>query len=122
MFPNTQIRRLENLHIVFWLIKDACWLLELKLPGTVMVPPTILLAAYMLIITLRHHEFFLNCAVFCWITANSWWMLMEFYNDDQLKNFAVIPFAAGLLAITLYYLRRRSNEQAYHPGEKGFKI
>jgi hypothetical protein len=117
-----KIRNLENLHIVFWLIKDACWLLEFRIPGTSMVFPTVLLAVYMVVITLRHPEFFLNCAILCWITANSWWMLMEFYNDDRLKNFSVIPFALGLIAISLYYLgrgRKTGRENAVGvPGSK----
>ena len=100
-----RLRRLENLHIVFWLVKDTCWLLELKLLGTIMVVPTVFLAAYMLKITFRHSEFFLNCAVLCWITANSTWMLLEFYNDHRYKNVAFIPFVLGLLSISLFYIR-----------------
>jgi hypothetical protein len=100
-----RLRRLENLHIVFWLIKDTCWLLEFRLLGAVMVVPTVLLAAYMVKITFGHPEFFLNCAVLFWILANSTWMILEFFNDDAFKIVAIIPFLLGILAISLYYLR-----------------
>ena len=107
-----RLRRLENLHIVFWLVKDTCWLLEFRLLGTIMVVPTIFLAAYMLKITFGHTEFLLNAAVLCWITANSTWMLLEFFNDNGYKIVALIPFVLGLVSISLYYIRNpRSGTQ-----------
>jgi hypothetical protein len=36
-----KIKKFENLHIVFWLIKDTCWMLEIKWLGTLMVLQTI---------------------------------------------------------------------------------
>jgi hypothetical protein len=100
-----RLRKLENLHIVFWLVKDTCWLLEFRLPGTIMVVPTVFLAAYMVKITFGHSEFLLNCAVLFWIVANGTWMMLEFFNDDQYKMVAVVPFTLGLAAISLYYLK-----------------
>ncbi len=107
-----RLRKLENLHIVFWLIKDTCWLLEFRLLGTIMVVPTLFLAAYMVKITFGHAEFLLNCAVLFWILANSTWMMLEFFNGNSGKIIAVVPFILGLLSISLYYIRNaRSSAQ-----------
>jgi hypothetical protein len=99
------LRKFENLHIVFWLIKDTCWMLEFKLTGTLMILPTFFLAIYLSVKTIRHSELFINLAILCWITANSFWMLVEFFNENQLKEFAAIPFILGTFFVTIYYYR-----------------
>jgi hypothetical protein len=52
-----------------------------------------------------------NLAVILWITANCMWMVGEFFKWDEnligkygLRQFAVIPFALGLLVLLYYYL------------------
>ena len=53
-----------------------------------------------------------NLAVSAWIMANSYWMIAEFAEIDELpwfgsftlKHVAVIPFIAGLLCLAFYYL------------------
>jgi hypothetical protein len=37
-------RKMENLHIVFWLFKDVAWCLGLKWLGTVMIVPTLIIS------------------------------------------------------------------------------
>jgi hypothetical protein len=109
-----KIRKSENLHILFWIVKDSCWMLEWRLLGTLMIPPTVLLALYIVIKTWGHKESFISVAIFFWISANSFWMLMEFFNDDKLKYFSGIPFALGLLFVGLYYLTTiRRNERTH---------
>jgi prepilin signal peptidase PulO-like enzyme (type II secretory pathway) len=98
-------RKTENLHIVFWLIKDLCWAMLWKPLGLVMIVPTIGAA---LIITwqTRHikSELLHNIAVVFWIFANAYWMLTEFFSDnDALRYYAAIPFSAGILVIAYYY-------------------
>lgn len=39
-----RLRRQENLHIVFWLIKDSCWMLEIRWLGALMVGPALFMA------------------------------------------------------------------------------
>jgi hypothetical protein len=100
----SQLRKFENLHIVFWLLKDTCWLLQLKIFGSAMIAPTLLLAYYITIISRKARlHLFPNMAVSCWITANSLWMLWEFF-DFPLKYAALTFFGAGLLFITLHYI------------------
>jgi hypothetical protein len=100
-----KIRRFESMHIVFWLIKDSCWMLELKWLGVIMIFPTVFLAIYLAYKTLKTRDFYINTAIFFWISANSFWMLMEFFNDNRYKHFAIIPFACGLIFVALFYLK-----------------
>lgn len=100
-----KIRKYENLHIVFWLIKDTCWMLELRWLGAFMMVPTLFLAIFIVIHSLKTPDVFINLAIFFWISANSFWMMMEFFNGNQLKNFAAIPFALGFLFVAIFYIK-----------------
>src|SRR6478609_576137 len=100
-----RLKRYDNLHIVFWLIKDSCWMLELKWLGAIVMIPTIYLAFHIILKTLHSKEIYINIAIFFWISANSFWMMMEFFNDNHLKYFASIPFGLGLLFVGIFYLK-----------------
>jgi len=101
-----RFRRLENLHIVFWLIKDLCWVMLWRPLGLVMIVPTI--GAALLITWQTRHiksELLHNLAVVFWIFANAYWMITEFFSDDDsLRYYAVIPFLMGIIVIGYYYL------------------
>ena len=101
-----RFRRIENLHIVFWLIKDLSWAMLWKPLGLVMIVPTIGAA---LLITWQTREIkselLHNIAVVFWIMANGYWMIAEFYSeDDSLRYYAAIPFTLGIIVIAYYYL------------------
>lgn len=107
-----RFRRIENLHILLWLIKDLCWALNYKPIAIVMILPT-LAVALMITWQTRHilSELLHNLAVVFWITANCTWMVGEFYGWDEnligtigLRQLAVIPFAIGLLILVYYYI------------------
>ncbi len=93
----------ENLHIVFWLIKDSCWMMSWKAVGTFMVFPTIFMAIFICFKT-RHRAVTLlpNLAMLCWISANSAWMFSEFFLLEISKT-AIFFFAAGLIIISYYF-------------------
>ena len=103
-----RFRRIENLHILFWLIKDACWALNLHVPALIMIVPTMLAA---LVITWQTRKIFSelmhNLAVVFWIVANCTWMIGEFYGWDEgtfgLRNMALLPFSIGLIILAVYY-------------------
>ncbi|MXV15843.1 hypothetical protein [Hufsiella ginkgonis] len=99
------LRKLENAHIALWLLKDTCWVMDLHVPGLVMIAPTLALAIF---ITARFRrytaELFHNIAVCLWITANSVWMIGEFFYDDGLRPYATVLFVAGLITVAYYYL------------------
>lgn len=108
----SRFRKIENLHILLWLLKDACWALNLRIPGLIMIIPTITVA---LLITWQTRqlksELFHNLAVDFWIIANCTWMIGEFFGWDEeinggpgLRQFALIPFGIGLAIILYYYV------------------
>src|SRR5665647_916862 len=106
-------RKMENLHIVFWLFKDISWCMIWRPLGIAMIFPTLIIA---IIITLRTRQYMSevchNIAVVVWITANSYWMISEFlhfdsftiYGDITYKHLAIIPFALGILILAYYYI------------------
>ena len=108
-----KFRKIENLHIVFWLLKDLSWAMLWKPLGLIMIIPTIGAA---LLITWQTREIkselLHNLAVDFWIIANGYWMLTEFYSkNDNLRYYAVIPFSIGLIIIGYYYLILKPNEK-----------
>jgi len=108
-----RFRRIENLHIVFWLIKDLSWAMLWRPLGLLMIVPT-LGAAIIITWQTRHikSELLHNVAVLFWIIANAYWMLTEFFStNESLRMYSVIPFSIGLLVIFYYYIFVR-------PGEK----
>ena len=107
-----KFRRIENLHILLWLVKDACWAINLKIPALIMIIPTLWVA---IVITYQTRkitsEFLHNLAIDFWITANCTWMIGEFTGWDAnlvgrygLREFSLIPFGIGLFILGYYYL------------------
>ncbi|MEJ7588894.1 MAG: hypothetical protein WKI04_15165 [Ferruginibacter sp.] len=106
-------RRMENLHIVFWLLKDISWCMIWQPLGIAMIFPTLVVAVVIAIRT-RHYmsEVCHNIAIIVWITANSYWMVSEFLHFDTkvlfgeytFKHLAIIPFVMGILVLAYYYV------------------
>jgi hypothetical protein len=112
-------RRLENLHIVFWLFKDLSWCMLWRELGIVMIIPTLSVAIYISHRTRKiKSELAHNLAVTFWISANSLWMISEFYGFDEKhiwngyegKHLSMIPFIIGVLILAWYYLVQRTRE------------
>ena len=107
-----KFRKIENMHILFWLIKDACWALDFKYPALFMIVPTLLVAVLITYQTRKiTSEFIHNLAIDFWITANCTWMVGEFFKLDEnligsfgLRQLSIIPFGIGLLILGYYYL------------------
>lgn len=100
-----RFRKTENLHIVLWLIKDLAWAMLWKPLGLIMIVPTVGAA---LLITWQTRniksELLHNLAVVFWIIANGYWMITEFFwDDDSLRYYTAIPFTIGLAIIAYYY-------------------
>jgi hypothetical protein len=115
-------RKMENLHIVFWLFKDISWCLVWHTLGIIMIFPTLIIS---IIIAYRTRQFASelchNLAITVWISANSYWMISEFMHFDAItivgsltyKHLAIIPFGLGVLILAYYYLWHRPR----HPEE-----
>lgn len=99
------LRKLENIHIPLWLIKDTCWMLQWKVLGVSMIIPTLFTALYIMKRAIGHHEFFVTLAVCFWISANSYWMCAEFFEFEEYKNFAGIPFVLGMISVSIFYFK-----------------
>lgn len=105
------MREYENLHIVMWLLKDTCWVLDLKIPGLIMIFPTISVAIHITWLYRNNRsELFHNLAVVAWICANSVWMIGEFFFNDTLRPIATVFFVLGLLLVSTYYFIVRPKE------------
>ena len=108
-------RKTENIHIVFWLLKDLSWAMLWKPLGLFMIIPTIS-AALLITYQTRHikSELLHNLAVDFWIVANAYWMLTEFYShNDTLRYYTIIPFSAGLAIIGYYYFIIKPKEKSH---------
>lgn len=104
-----RFRRVENLHILLWLLKDICWALNFHVMGMIMIVPTLAVAITISWQTRRlTAELLHNLAVVLWITANCLWMTGEFYGWDEgpwgARHLALIPFGMGLCVLAYYYL------------------
>ena len=80
-------------------------MLELKWLGTIVMAPTLFLAVYLVIKTIGTPNVLINISIFFWIFANSFWMMMEFFNHNHFKNFASIPFALGFIFVGIFYFK-----------------
>ncbi|WP_201743899.1 hypothetical protein [Hymenobacter busanensis] len=112
-------RRMENLHIVFWLLKDVSWCMVWRPLGLTMIVPTLAIA--MVIAWRTRHlvsELAHNLAIVLWISANSYWMISEFFHFDEVlvapgvtgKHLSLVPFVAGILVLAYYYLVQKPRE------------
>lgn len=112
-------RRMENMHIVFWLLKDISWCMIWKELGIAMFIPTLTIA---IVIAWRTRsiraELAHNLAIAFWITANGYWMISEFFGFDEAivwrdftgKHMALIPFFTGALILLYYYTVQRPKD------------
>jgi hypothetical protein len=106
-------RKTENLHIVFWLMKDISWCLMWRAFGMFMIAPTLGTAIF---ITWRGRanrvDLAHNLAVVFWISANAWWMITEFFEFDETplwlgisgRHFSMIPFLFGACVLLWHYV------------------
>ena len=111
-------RKMENMHIVFWLLKDISWCMIWKVLGIAMIFPTLIIS---IIIAWRTRQFRSelahNLAITFWISANSLWMISEFFRFDTMpigyfqgKHLALIPFTIGVLILAYYYVFQKRYE------------
>ncbi|GAB4201965.1 MAG: hypothetical protein Fur0023_07180 [Bacteroidia bacterium] len=100
-----KMRFYENIHILFWLIKDLSWVMLWKPLGVVMILPTIAFAVWFCVKSFGESEFFVHLATLFWILANALWMLMEFYEKEQYKYVCAIVFLFGVISVSYYVIK-----------------
>lgn len=113
-------RKMENMHIVFWLLKDVSWCMIWKVLGIAMIVPTLAIAIMIAWRTKEiRSELAHNLAIIFWISANAYWMVSEFLHFDDVaiwgsfegKHLAIIPFAIGVFILLYYYLFQKKAEE-----------
>jgi hypothetical protein len=85
-------------------------MLEFKWLGILMVIPTLSIAGIIVYITRKTVDVFLNLAILFWISANSFWMFIEFFSTGELKYWASIPFSLGFIFVGIYYYKTLVNK------------
>ena len=115
-----RFRKMENMHIVFWIFKDISWCMSWKYLGLAMIVPTLTVS---ILISWRTRdlksELAHNLAVTFWIMANALWMISEFFGFDAMhvwgrfdgKHLALLPFSMGVMILAWYYLFQKSREE-----------
>jgi len=118
-----RFRRMENMHIAFWLMKDISWCMIWRELGIAMIIPTLSVAIW---IAWKNREIKSelahNMAIVFWITANAYWMISEFFGFDEDivwgefsgRHIALIPFISGALILLWYYAVQRPREIRQH--------
>lgn len=116
-------RRMENMHIVFWLMKDISWCMIWRELGLAMFVPTLIIS---IVISWRTRsvksELAHNLGITFWICANGYWMISEFFHFDTWqisssitgKHLALIPFLTGAIILLYYYIVQRPLEIKQH--------
>lgn len=91
------LKKLENLHVALWLLKDCSWCQTWVKVGMMAALPALYLQIYFTWHT-RHcaEDFVHNLAVSLWIAANVIWMLGEFFFNDGTRWLCQWFFFAGL--------------------------
>ena len=114
-----RFRKMENMHIAFWLLKDISWCMIWRDLGIAMVVPTLSIAIFIAWRTRKiKSELAHNLAIVFWISANAYWMISEFFHFDTIniwreftgKHFALVPFAIGAIILFYYYAVQLPNE------------
>jgi hypothetical protein len=99
------LKKLENLHVGLWLIKDCSWCEEWIKIGMMVALPTLVLAIKIAWENRHDREDLVHSlAVCCWLCANVIWMVGEFFFDDHTRGPAKVFFIAGLILLGGFYL------------------
>lgn len=100
------IKKLENIHVSLWLLKDCSWCEEWIKIGMMVALPTLVLAAKIAWEKRADKEELVhNVAICLWLCANVVWMVGEFFFNDGTRDIAQIFFFAGLVLLGAFYLR-----------------
>jgi len=98
------IRKVENLHVFLWLLKDLSWCALWRVLGMSMALPALAVAMWIAWRTRKTaSDGVHNAAVCFWICANITWMTGEFYFNDHTRRLASGFFYGGMLLLVAYY-------------------
>ncbi|MCX8473574.1 MAG: hypothetical protein ORN85_07995 [Sediminibacterium sp.] len=107
-----RFRKIENAHILIWIIKDLCWATLSRTVGMIMIIPTLWMAIHITINNWQNKvERTHNLATIFWLTANITWMVLEFFDlhgrvlpFKGVEVLVIIPFLIGIGILSTYYI------------------
>lgn len=98
-------KRIENLHVAFWLLKDFSWCSNWRWLGLMAVVPTLVMAGRIAWSKEKEPaDVAHNIAVCFWALANVTWMTGEFFFQDTTRGIARVFFSLGLIVLAIYYV------------------
>lgn len=101
----TTTNRIENLHVLVWLMKDFSWCSSWHWLGIICIAPTLVVAAKIAFDSRKSiPDLVHNVAVVLWICANITWMVGEFFYEDHTRSYAKAFFFSGMLLLGGYYV------------------
>ena len=117
----SQLRRMENMHILFWLLKDISWCLNFKVLGVLMKYPSTYFSVEK---EHAYNELQKRTDLIVYNKDLKPWMICEFTGIDETpiiggfdgRHLALIPFSIGLFILLYYYIFLRHKEKSEdHP-------
>ncbi len=102
--PRTSTNRIENLHVLMWLLKDFSWCSSWHWLGILTIIPTFAITAKIAWDSRKNTpDLVHNVAVCFWICANVTWMTGEFFYEDHTRSYAKVFFYSGMVFLMAYY-------------------
>jgi len=92
---------LNNLHFPLWVLKDMAWMMKFGYLSAILAIPTIIISLILISVT-NDIERKQNMVIFCWLTANTFWMSEEMFRTPTIP-LAIISFTLGII-ISLTYI------------------
>lgn len=117
------IRKIENLHVALWLLKDVSWCSDWHALGLIMIFPTLFIAIKLCWDTRRIlAELVHSVAVVLWLCANTVWMIGEFYYDDMTRPLAKVFFYSGMALLVAFYAWDGTQRRRNRPRERAAAV
>jgi len=92
---------LDNLHFPLWIFKDMAWMMKFGFLSAILAIPTIIISLILISLT-NGIERRQNMVIFCWLSANTFWMSEEMFRTPTIP-LAIISFTLGII-ISLTYI------------------
>ncbi|MDX2194868.1 MAG: hypothetical protein NW207_00490 [Cytophagales bacterium] len=98
------LRLIEILHLPIWYLTDFFWMAEIAWAAVALIVPLVVMGGYITYRSASSRVAFLpNCAVFCWIIANTLWMCDDFYPINVIK-IAYVIFGIGIFILLYWFI------------------
>lgn len=96
------IKKLQLFHIPLWVLKDFCWMIGMSSLSLILAIPAILVSILIINYTagIKKLE---NYIIFCWLCANTLWLMDEKLNAHT-HYLSVVFFIIGI-GVSVKYIK-----------------